>query len=310
MKRLALLLLCAALIACGVQTPQGVDAQPDPSPTPTVQPVGEDLIAHATPAATDAPVWTEAPTEPPAPTPDPTPEPTPEPERIDEQRLSSGEFDSYFDDAVFVGDSITHSFKNYVTAKRMTEGYCLGDATFLGVINMSALRAARNKVSTDGIDFRFRGKTLCFSDAIRETGARKVILLLGVNELEWCRWDDETAAFQKLIELIRSVEPDAEIVIHAVLPITERYCKRNKLDIGKWNSYNDVLQTLCEENGVTFLSFAEQLMDENGYLDEAFSSDRQYHLNGAGNDIWIHTLRAYAARQTYPNAVFETWEGD
>ena len=308
MRRLALLLLCVLLFACGASVAPAGEAQPEP--TPIEVPVEEVLIAQATPAATDAPVWTEAPTDTPAPTEAPTPEPTPEPERIDEQRLASGEFDSYFDDAVFVGDSITHSFKNYVTEQRASKGYCLGDAKFLGVINMSALRAAQNKVSTDGIDFRFRGKALSYSDAIRETGAKKVFLLLGVNELEWCRWDDETKAFRKLIELTRAVDPDIEIVIHAVLPITERYCKRNMLDIEKWNSFNDVLKTLCEENGVMFLSFAEQLMDENGYLDEAFSSDRQYHLNGDGADIWIRTLRAYAARQTHPDAVIETGEGD
>jgi hypothetical protein len=308
-KRLVLLLLCMLMLACTAQTPAAeTRPEPTPEPTPTEEPVEIVAVRAETLAPTDTPVPTEAPT--PEPTSEPTPEPTPEPERIDAARLDSGEFDSYFDDAVFVGDSITKTFRNYVTAKRESDGGCLGDAKFLGVINMSALRAAKNRINDDGINFISRGSARPFSEAVRATGAKKVFILFGVNELVWCRWDDETKAFERLIELVHSVEPDAEIVIQALLPITKRYCGSLGLEIGTWNSYNDVLREMCERNGVAFLSFAEQLMDSDGYLKEAYSSDRQYHLNGQGNDIWIRALREYAARRMYPDAVVEIQEGD
>ena len=51
-------------------------------------------------------------------------------------------------------------------------------------------------------------------------------------------------------------------------------------------------------------------MDGDGYLKEAYSSDGQYHLNEQGNDVWIKALREYAARQMYPDAVFDTQKGD
>lgn len=312
MKRFALLLLCVLLAACGVQTAPKTEAQPDttsdPTPliTPTTEPDEVVLVQSETPEPSDVPVPTESPTESPV----PTPEPTPEPEIITAERLASGEFDRYFDDAVFVGDSITKSFRNYVTEKRESDGHCLGDAQFLGVINMSAIRAARDRINDDGINFFYRGNTVTFSEAIRGIGAKKVFILFGVNELVWCKWDNETNAFRKLIELVRAVDPDAEIVIQALLPVTTRYCSREGIEIGKWNSYNDVLEELCETDGVTFLSFAEQLMDSEGYLNEELSSDGQYHLNDRGNDIWISALREYAARQMYPDAVFDTQEGD
>lgn len=308
MKRLALLLLCMLLLACSAQMPAAeVQPEPTPEPTPAEEPVEIVAVRTEAPKATDVPVPTEAPTE--APTPELTPEPTPEPERIDAARLDSGEFDSFFDDAVFVGDSITKSFRNYVTEQHEAGGQCLGDAKFLGVINMSALRAAQDRINNDGINFRYRGSAKPFSEAVRATEAKKVFILFGVNELVWCRWDDETRAFERLIELVRSVEPDAEIVIQALLPVTKRYCSGHEIEIGTWNSYNDVLREMCEKNGVAFLSFAEKLMDDDGYLNEAYSSDGQYHLNDRGNEIWIRALREYAARRMYPDAVMVIQEG-
>ena len=309
MKRMASFLLCMLLLACGVQTP-AADVQPKPTPEPTQTEEPVEIVAFHTqaPQATDTPAATEAATE--VPTPESTPEPTPEPERIDAARLDAGEFDSFFDDAVFVGDSITKSFRNYVTEKREADGRCLGEAKFLGVINMSALRAAKDRINDDGINFFYRGSAKPFSEAVRATEAKKVLILFGVNDLVWCRWDDETRAFERLIELVRSVEPDAEIVIQALLPVTKRYCSRNEIEIGTWNSYNDVLREMCEKNGVTFLSFAEKLMDDDGYLNETYSSDGQYHLNGQGNEIWIRALREYAARRMYPDAVLVIQGGD
>jgi Lysophospholipase L1 and related esterases len=314
MKRLVLLLLCTTLLACGVNVSQEAQSaptseptseptqEPTPEPTPVEESVEAILSAHETPAASLAPVPTDVPTPTPKPTAAPTP--TPKPEIIDAERLASGEFDSYFDDAVFVGDSITSTLRNYVTGQRARHEGFLGTAQFLGVTSMSAFIAASNKIQKNGINFRYRGKEMTFTAALQKTGAKKVFLLLGVNELVWCKWEDELAAFEKIFGLIRSVEPDAEIVVQAVLPVTSAYSKKQRIKIDKWNSFNIELQALCERNEVTFFSFAEQVMDENGYLARSLSNDGAYHLNEKGNDIWINALRKYAAAQTYPDAIF------
>ncbi len=315
MKRWVLLLLCAMMFACGANVSQEAQfaptSEPTPKPTPEPTPVEESveviLSVTAAPAESLAPVPTDAPTPTPVPTdaPTPTPEPTPEPEIIDAERLASGEFDSFFDDAVLVGDSITNTLRNYVSGQRARHEGFLGKAQFLGVISMSALRASYNNVSTQGgVNFKFRGKDVTFTEALKGTGAKKVFLLFGSNELIWCKWEDELAAFEKIFGLIRSVDPDAEIVVQAVLPITAAYCKKERIQIDKWNSFNIELRALCERNDVAFLSFAEQVMDENGYLPKSLSNDGEYHLNEKGNEIWIAALRKYAAARIYPDAIF------
>lgn len=193
-----------------------------------------------------------------------------------------------------------------MSGQRAKQESYLGKAKFLGVISMSALRASYNNISSKGVNFRFRGKEVPFTEALRGLGAKKVFLLFGSNELIWCRWEDELAAFEKIFGLIRSVEPDAEIVVQAVLPITEGYCKKKRVEIGTWNSFNDELRKTCEKNDVVFLSFAEQVMDANGYLDLNLSNDKEYHLNEKGNAIWIAALRTYAAKRICPDAIIAT----
>lgn len=315
----AALLLCALLFACAEKpaaAPEPIAAVTEtakPSDAPKTDLIGEDTVTLETEASVTLPPTpeptavstpeptTEHTTEPTA---EPTPEPTPAPEIIDAQRLASGEFDAFFDDAVFVGDSITKSFGNIVNARRTEDGACLGEAQFLGVVNMNAAIASRDKINSDGINFRYRGKAVTLSEAIKEVGAKKIFILLGTNELEYRKWDAETELFLKMFEKIRAVRPDAEIVVTAILPVTARYAKSHKIDIAHWNAFNDVLRETCESNGVTFFSFAGRLMDENGYLIDAYSSDGQYHLNKDGCSIWIEALRRFAAEQAYPDARF------
>ena len=62
---------------------------------------------------------------------------------------------------------------------------------------------------------------------------------------------------------------------------------------------------MCEEQEVLFLDFSEELMDEEGYLADAMSSDGMFHLNEEANAIWLRALRRFALSQTQPEAVFE-----
>ena len=302
-------LLCAAaalllLAGCGTpaqqvsEIPAQVVSQADETPSPVVE---IDSISVETPGA---PAETLPPTPTPVITPEPTAAPTPEPtpEPITAARLDSGEFDAYFDDALLIGDSLTDILSGYVRKQRQTNESYLGAAKVLGTTSMSVKIASTNKASSNGISFRYRGHAVSITECINACEAKKVFIMLGVNDIGTRSWDTVQEYYATLIDVIRENCPDTEIVMQGVLPVTSRYTNEHKLKIDRWNSFNEILSGICAEHGAVFLDFSKQFMDEKGYLDKKLSSDNLFHLNETGEAIWIRALRLYAARQMSPDA--------
>ena len=272
---------------------------------------GRPAIEAAAPSvgieATPSPSPTSAPTDTPSPSPSPTPEPTetpePTPEVIDAARLDAGEFDSFFDDAVFIGDSITRTFGNYTSGRRRTEAGFLGDAHFMGAVAMSVMNASQNRAYPDGITFTVRGKAVSVTEGINLYEAKKAFILLGGNDIGFRSWDAVEGYYARLIALIHEQCPDTEVIMQGVLPVTEAYCRKERVRIDRWNSFNEILGRIAQEHDAAFLDFSDRLMDENGYLPESFSSDNSDHLSEQAEEIWVRALREFAAKRMKPDAV-------
>ena len=295
-----------ALLGCTSVSLETAAVQTAASETPA--PIVNSVTVTAAPTTTHAPAPTPtptlaptaAPTEAPTPIPTQTPEPTPEP--ITEERLASGEFDRYFDDAVFIGDSLTRSFSNYTRLRREREEHFLGTAQFLGTVSMSVKNASADRASSDGITFYYRGKAVSVTEGINRMEAKKAFIMLGLNDIGSRTWESVEGYFNKLIDTIQEKCPDTEIVMQGILPVTEQYLKNNGHTAERWNSFNEILARICEEQGVDFLDFSKEVMTESGALREDYSSDKLFHLNEDGEQVWIRALRLYAAKKMYPDA--------
>lgn len=284
------LLVLMALSACGT---------PVQHAAATAAPVSAVTAASAE-TSVPTPIPTAVPTLPPTPVPTPAPSPTPEPVTV--ERLDAGEFDGYFDDAVFIGDSLTKALGNYASSRRQEEPGFLGDARFMGVVNMNVRNASSNRAYENGVTFRYRGKAVTIVEGIHAYGAKKAFIMLGTNDFDSHPIENIVDYYGKLIELLQRECPDTQIILQGILPITQSYSKKIRVPIDAWNGINDTIGRICETYGVTFLRFGEQLMDEQGYLPLSLCSDQAYHLSREGQDIWVRALRLYAARQMCPDA--------
>ena len=277
------------------------------APPVTKQPIEFDEIAIEAVTAepmTPVPTPEPTPTPTPSPTPEPTEEPTPEPMRITAEMLEEGMVDSYFDNAVFVGDSLTRSLSNFVREKRQRNKSYLGGAQFLGTVSMSVKIASTDRANPGGVTFYFRGNEVSVTEGIKGTGAKKVFILLGTNDLGYRKWDVVEQEYAKLIDVILEKCRDTRVIVLGVLPVTAQFCKNNKVKIEKWNTFNDTLKTIAEEHGATFYSFAQDLMDQNGYLKKEYA-EGSFHLQEKGELVWIRAMRIFAAQELYPDAILE-----
>lgn len=189
--------------------------------------------------------------------------------------------DSYFSDAVFVGDSRTESL-------RMYSGISPSPKFFSGV------GLTVTKVFSDQI-VQLNGQWLTVADALRQADYNKVYIMLGMNELGWVYESVYAQDYGRIIDVIRETHPDATIYVQSIIPVSKWkdttdpdriYTNANVVRLQK------VLCEMCEEKNVHYVNVAEVMQDENGYLFSEATEDGM-HLTQEYCKIWAEYLRTH-----------------
>lgn len=188
--------------------------------------------------------------------------------------------DTYFEDAVFLGDSRTEGFHLYSGLETGTYFYAVG-ATVESVFT-------RDVWPADGEE------KIPLLDALAETECGKVYLMLGVNELGWSKTETFHDQYAKVIDRIREDHPKAEIVLQTILPVSAKQdAKGSYVNNERILAYNQVIRTLAEEKDCALVDVAEALTGEDGCLPGELNFDG-VHLNPAGCRIWLEYLRTHS----------------
>lgn len=208
----------------------------EPTPTPDM------ATASPTPAVPSAP-----PAEEPVET-QSTPEPEPEPDPIPTPTLT----ESNFSNTVFIGDSMAEGFYLYSGIQGATFYYERG------------LRI--EDIATDVVADTPSGKTTILN-ALGQKQYGRVVLILGLNELGWDNADVFAQRYSNLIDTLREIQPNAEIYMQAILPVTEERSSTdrvfNNYDI---QQYNGKIAQVAEEKGVHYLDVSSVMTDSTGAL--------------------------------------------
>ena len=188
----------------------------------------------------------------------------------------------FFDDAAFIGDSISLKLQYY-----QAEFGLFGNATFL----TAGSYAVRHAVA-GSMFLTYRGQEMAPEDALAACGAKKVFILLGMNDIALAGIDKTIENWGILVERIRQKNPGIVIYIQSGTPI---YIggEKGKLNNPHMDQYNERLKVFAAENGCHYVDIASALKDSNGGLRAAYCSDKYVHLTYAGCDAWTAVLREY-----------------
>ena len=189
---------------------------------------------------------------------------------------------SFFDDAAFIGDSVTMALRNYNTSYGV-----LGGTTFLCQGSYSVAHAVNNTMYLS-----YQGQDMTPQSALAACGAKKVFILLGMNDIALHGVDASLANWATLISNIRSVNPDITIYIQSGTPIYTAG-QIGGLNNERMDDYNGRLQTFASENGCYYIDIATAMKDSTNGLAEKYCSDKYVHLTYAACDLWVGILKAY-----------------
>ena len=188
--------------------------------------------------------------------------------------------DTYFDGAVFLGDSRTEGLALY-SGLKTAHFYTAVGATVESVFS-------KKNFETES------GEKVPLLDAVADQDCDKVYVMLGVNELGWSKTETYYNQYAKLIDRLREDHPEAKIVLQSLPPVSARQeAKKTYVNNARISDYNAVIQTLAEEKACYFLDVAACLTDENGLLPKDLNFDG-IHLNPAGCKVWLNCLRTHS----------------
>ena len=235
------------------------------------------VAAMATAAADGVYPWSEpkAPEPPPVPEPAPQPDLEPEPEPEPEPEQPDAPFTtvdaSYFDDALFIGDSHTDGFKDYAG---------LPNADYLCHNGLTVWSAVGGKpvFSTPG-----GKKTL--EQALGEKQYGKVYLMLGINELGTGSTEDWIAQYRVVLDEVRALQPDAIIFLQAIFHTTQEKSETSYFKNGTIDARNAALRELADEKDVFYIDCNPVFDDDTGALTAEYSGDG-VHVKAAYYTMW------------------------
>ena len=205
--------------------------------------------------------------------------------------------ESYLDDAVFIGDSVSLKLKNYVTINRKTSAGFFGKAKFLAAGSMGSGNALK-PLSSSSIHPPYNGTKALLEDSVKEMGAKKVYIMLGMNDIALYGIDGAVTNMGKLLDNIKDKSPNAIFYVQSATPITkERQMKTlNNVNIA---TYDAKLSAMCKENGYYFIDIASVMRDSSGNLVKEYCSDPDnlgIHFTDKACQVWIdyiltHTIK-------------------
>lgn len=271
MKKILFLTLAAALLLGGCGGEQPVDPTPTLAPTPGVS-AQPTPTPEVTPEATPTPQVTVQPTPTPQATAQPTPVVTPTPQTTTQPETT------YFDDAVFIGDSRTEGLRLYSGIS----------TTFLSYVGQTIFTVRDEKT----VETTTNGTTSIYQ-ALQAKQYGKVFICLGINEIARDPEDYEEA-YRQVLDRIKQLQPDAVIYLVNLAPVNEELARSkgyaaavNNANIGR---FNGVIQEIAEDYEANHVDVFGHFVNDAGSLSADLCWDG-IHLNVAANKDFYEFLK-------------------
>ena len=196
---------------------------------------------------------------------------------------------SWFDDAAFVGDSVSVTLANYNSSYGT-----LGKAKFFCSVSLSQTNALSYQAGNERLPEypAGSGQHPRIEDGIAASGAKKVYLMLGMN----CIASGVDRVSQDLVTLVSKIQeksPGIAVLIESVTPMTADSPRADgSLNNFTIQEFNEKMKAICQEKQWYYVNVAEAVTGDAGALKAEYSGDKAMgiHFNYDGAAAWANYL--------------------
>lgn len=189
---------------------------------------------------------------------------------------TAAEIDDDFSDAVFIGNSLTVGL-SMNCGKPLATFYASTGLNVQTVWNSETIKLDNGEMGTA-------------FDALQQQQFSRVFVMFGINEVGWPYWDAFRTQYEDVINKIRQLQPNAQIYIESVLPVSSLAVNTNEVFTNtKIDALNEVIKEAAQNTGVIYLDINSQLKDSSGSLPPEASTDG-IHLMKDYCMIWLKYL--------------------
>lgn len=185
---------------------------------------------------------------------------------------------SYFDDALFIGDSRTVGLSQYSGWK---------NPVYYADVGLTIYDVFDKKIA------EVNGETLTIDKALEKKKFGKIYIMLGINELGRGTTEKFADRYSQVIGRIRELQPDAAIFIEGIMRVSKKKSDTDPIFNNKnINDRNAAIEKLADNASIFYIDVNQAIADETGGIPADYTFDN-VHLKAAYYHIWTDFLLAH-----------------
>lgn len=190
--------------------------------------------------------------------------------------------DSYFDDAVFIGDSRTVGMYEYGGLEETSTFYASTGLTIYKMFDSAIVPVPGQK------------KKITVEEALSEKQFAKIYLMIGINEMGTGTVESFMKAYGEAVQHLQELQPDAIIYLQAIMKVTtERSEQGDYITNEGIEARNTEIAKLADDEKIFYLDVNPMICDETGGMVASYTYDG-VHLKAQYIPIWLDFLKERA----------------
>ncbi len=190
--------------------------------------------------------------------------------------------DSYFDDAVFIGDSRTVGMYEYSGLEETSTFYASTGLTIYKMFDSAIVSVPGQK------------KKITVEEALSEKQFAKIYLMIGINEMGTGTVESFMKTYGEAVQHLRELQPDAIIYLQAIMKVTtERSEQGDYITNEGIDARNEEIAKLADDKTIFYLDVNPYICDETGGMVASYTYDG-VHLKARYIPIWLDFLKEHA----------------